>query len=221
MSNRSKQTLLTQTFKRKIIKIGAIITVMILAYVYGSFNPNTFTREKIELQEHRRGVAKAQELGFHEPEFVYNSPETFIDAVYKCVEYINYTTMPELRVPSGLIVAMAGIESGWGTSRFAIDGNNLFGIRTWDPDVPQLKPLDVPNADFGVRVFKTKCDSVQNTFDILNNHPAYKDFRHERDSQFHNNDRDYKQLVPLIAPWSTNEKYSAIILDTITNRNLP
>ena len=35
-----------------------------------------------------------------------------------------------------IIHAMAVLETGYGTSRFAIEGNNLFGIRTWDPETP-------------------------------------------------------------------------------------
>lgn len=35
---------------------------------------------------------------------------------------------------------MAGVESGWGTSRFATEGNALFGVRTWDLEtVPHMK----------------------------------------------------------------------------------
>jgi uncharacterized FlgJ-related protein len=126
------------------------------------------------------------------------------------------------RIPKGLIIAMAGIESGWGTSRFSKEGNNLFGIRTWDPKVPQLKPLDLPDARFGVRTYPTKCQSVKDAIDILNRHPAYADFRKERAKQSDWVESwDYKLLVPHIAPWSTNEKYSAIILDTINARQLP
>ena len=32
------------------------------------------------------------------------------------------------------------MESGWGTSRFALQGNNLFGMRTYDEDVPGIEP---------------------------------------------------------------------------------
>ena len=40
-----------------------------------------------------------------------------------------------MRIPYEMITARAfALESGWGTSRFAVDGNNLFGIRTWNKD---------------------------------------------------------------------------------------
>ena len=48
------------------------------------------------------------------------------------------------------MLAQAIIESNWGKSRFAIEGNNYFGIRTWDDNVPQLKPLkdQMPPLDY-------------------------------------------------------------------------
>ena len=116
---------------------------------------------------------------------------------------------------------MAGIESAWGTSRFATEGNNLFGIRTWDPDAPQLKPLEVPNARFGVKVYKTKCSSVQDMIDTINNHSAYKDFRREREKQYDNGDWDYRRLLEKLDAWSTNPKYAGIVFDTIITRQLP
>jgi len=127
--------------------------------------------------------------------------------------------MPEKRIPSGLIVAMAGIESGWGTSRFANEGNALFGVRTWSLDtVPHMKPKAIPDANFGVKKYKTKCQSVKDVVRILNSHPAYKEFRKERDRQYKGNFRNWDTLVPLIAPWSTTEEYGDIILSTIKKR---
>jgi uncharacterized FlgJ-related protein len=60
---------------------------------------------------------------------------------------------------------------------------------------------------------------VRDAIRTLNTHHAYETFRTERNRQYHDIDRDYDKLVPLIAPWSTNEAYSDIILSTIKNRN--
>ena len=116
---------------------------------------------------------------------------------------------------------MAGVESGWGTSRFATQGNALFGVRTWSEKVPQMKPLDLPKAKFGVKTYDTKCQSIKDVIDILNRHPAYKSFREERAKQSKDGKWDYNKLLQGIAPWSTNEKYVAIILETIERRQLP
>src|SRR5210317_1827761 len=206
MSSKHKkpEIVITSNIKRKLIFYASLLVVIIGAYLYGTFNPNWYVQEEIRTEEHMFSVQTAQALGLQEPEFQYTDEESFIQAVNKCVDFLNYTTMPEDRIPSGLIIAMAGIESGWGTSRFAIEGNALFGLRTWDPKTPQIKPLDLPNARFGVKKYKTKCDSVRDAIRTLNTHRAYEDLRKERDRQYHDIDRDYDKLVPLIAPWSTN-----------------
>ena len=93
------------------------------------------------------------------------------------MEYLNYTTDRLSRVPTSIIIAMAGVESGWGTSRFANEGNALFGVRTWDKNTPRMKAKGNPDANWGVKKYKTKCQSVKDMIAILNRHPAYKEFR--------------------------------------------
>ena len=80
-----------------------------------------------------------ENYGFYEPDMNYTDNLSFVKAVTKCIDYINLTTPVEQRVPREIIVAMAVIETGYGTSRFAKKGNNLFGVRTWTKDA--LVPL--------------------------------------------------------------------------------
>jgi len=84
-------------------------------------------------------------------------------------------------VPYEMIIGQAALESGWGTSRFATEGNNLFGIRTWTKETPHLLPVGIEQwPGWGVRVFPSKCDSVKEYVRLLNEHPAYEDFRELR-----------------------------------------
>ena len=137
------------------------------------------------------------------------------------MDFLNFTTDRGNRVPTSIIIAMAGIESGWGTSRFAVEGNALFGTRTWDMTVPHMKPRDLPGADFGVKKYDTKCDSVKDMIRILNTHPAYEKFRDEREKQLDNGKWNYKQLLEGITAWSTNPRYIEIIWIAIVDNNLP
>ncbi len=137
------------------------------------------------------------------------------------MDYLNFTTDRAKRVPTSMIIAMAGIESGWGTSRFATEGNALFGVRTWDPAVPQMKARGNLNADWGVKKYETKCDSVKDMIRILNTHPAYEEFRTERSIQMDQPGWDYQRLLAGITAWSTNPKYADIIWSTIVDNNLP
>ena len=208
-------------FLPKTYKWIAIIFIVVSSYVYGTFHPNVFVKSKIVHSVEADIVETAHSFGLHEPEFKYNNEETFVIAVKNCIDYINFKTEPSRRIPSAIIIGMAGIESAWGTSRFAVDGNNLFGIRTWNDDTPQLKPLDIPNADFGVRIFKTKCSSVQEMIRLVNEHPAYKEFRKEREKQYTNGDWNYLLLLEKLDAWSTNPKYADIVFETIISRQIP
>ena len=107
---------------------------------------------------------------------------------------------------------MAVLETGYGKSRFAHEANNLFGIRTWRKDEPSLKAKGNPDAPWGVKKYKTKCDSVLDMIQTINRHSAYEDFRAERNKQIQKAYWNYKKLVPLLAPWSTNPDYGKIIL---------
>ena len=147
--------------------------------------------------------------------------DSFIYAVRQCVDFINYTTEPGKRIPGSIIIAMAGIESGWGTSRFALEGNALFGVRTWDATVPQMKAKAMPDADWGVKKYKTKCHSVRDMMEIINRHSAYKEFRAERDKQLKNDTWNYKKLLILLESWSENTEYANLIYQTIVDRKLP
>tara|TARA_B100000989_G_scaffold15879_1_gene10620 strand:- start:1334 stop:1990 length:657 start_codon:yes stop_codon:yes gene_type:complete len=108
----------------------------------------------------------------------------FVYKVFRCVEglYADHNQYPlEKQVPFDLIVAMGAYESAWGQSRFAKEGNNFFGIRTWDLDnIPHMKAKGRPNASWGVRKYKSLCSCVQDYIQILNNHPAYEEFRSAR-----------------------------------------
>jgi len=105
---------------------------------------------------------------------VYSSSvkEKFIDRVEGCIQAIDHRD-----IPIKLIIGTAALESGWGTSRFAKEGNNLFGIRTFKSHVPQLKPLKNPNANFGVKVYNDVCESVKDYIDVIETHHNYVKFR--------------------------------------------
>ncbi len=109
----------------------------------------------------------------------------FVQQIFRCVEglYFNDTRYPlERQVPFDLIVAMAAYESAWGQSRFAKEGNNFFGIRTWNLEkIPHMKAKGRPDANWGVRKYKSLCSCIQDYIQILNNHPAYEEFRSARD----------------------------------------
>ena len=200
----------------------AVVFVIAGAWVAGTFNPNDYTVQKIEDEFHKKEMKIIQELGLKEPEFEFSDKTSFINATSTCVSYLNWTTDKDKRVPISIIIAMAGIESAWGTSRFATEGNALFGVRTWSLDtVPHMKALGNPDASWGVKKYQTKCNSIKDMIRILNTHPAYEKFRLARAEQLDDGKWNYRQLMMGMTAWSTNPDYAEIILQTIVDNKLP
>lgn len=83
-------------------------------------------------------------------------------------------------VPISLALAQAALESGWGTSRFSRQGNNLFGQWCFQSGcgiVPEQRP---DHASYEVEAFDTVGESVQSYMRNLNSHPAYGPVRRIR-----------------------------------------
>ncbi len=82
-------------------------------------------------------------------------------------------------IPVSLALAQAAKETGWGTSRFAQEGNALFGQWTWSGE--GLKPKDADkNEGHKVMRFNVLQASVRAYQRNLNTHSTYKGFREER-----------------------------------------
>ena len=80
------------------------------------------------------------------------------------------------KIPISLMLAQSIIESGWGSSRFAQEGNALFGEWTWKTNVG-IKPKGNLNANFAVKNFKNLLESLNSYILNLNSHPAYSEMR--------------------------------------------
>ncbi|MDA0332070.1 MAG: glucosaminidase domain-containing protein [Proteobacteria bacterium] len=82
-------------------------------------------------------------------------------------------------IPVALALAQAAVESGWGTSRFARQGNALFGQWAWTESAG-LRPLAASNDRAVVRSFGSLLESVRAYMHNLNTHQNYKRFREAR-----------------------------------------
>jgi len=82
-------------------------------------------------------------------------------------------------VPVSLALVQAAVESAYGRSRFAREGNALFGQWTWGKG---MEPADQRSGkgDYRVAAFKSPLASVEAYLLNLNTHPAYQDFRMRR-----------------------------------------
>ena len=197
--------------RRWIIGVMFWIVSIISAFAIGTMYPNKWVLGEFQNNITHKIQEEWKEYGFFEPEMIYTDNQSFIEAVNKCISYVNLTTPPMERVPSEIIVAMAILETGYGKSRFAIQGNNLFGIRTWNEDDAQLKPKDNPDVEWGVKTYITKCQSVKDMVRIINNYHAYDGFRLKRAEQFESGEIDIFALIDELSKWSTNPKYTILV----------
>jgi Bax protein len=82
-------------------------------------------------------------------------------------------------IPVSLAIAQAAKETGWGTSRFALEGNALFGQWTWSGE--GLKPKEAKeDQSHKVMKFNILQASVRAYQRNINTHSSYKDFRKAR-----------------------------------------
>jgi Bax protein len=136
------------------------------------------------------------------PDFERANNQTFINSVGACVNYIYNTTTDVTPVIYEILLAQAALESGWGNSRFSLEGKNLFGIRTYDLREPHMLPSNNPKK-WGVRVYMHECDSVQHYMDILNSGSAYEKYRELRD----NGIEDSLLYVETLGAYAADKKY--------------
>jgi Bax protein len=124
-------------------------------------------------------------------------------------------------VPVSLAIAQAAKETGWGKSRFALEGNALFGQWTWSGE--GIKPAGADeNTTHKVMKFKVLKTSVKAYLRNLNTHSSYKRFRLIR-AVLRDNEKSLDSLI--LANYldkyaETGEKYIIILKKIIKQNNL-
>jgi len=192
------------TIKSIIIKY---LIVALAAFVLGTFFPNPVVKKKTE----NATIAWAKSLGFGPPRFEYSNNQEFITSLKKCIAYLNFEIPTNKQINTELIVAQAIVESNYGTSRFAREGHNLFGIRVWSKE--GMLPYKQPDyIDWRVRVFKSKCDSVKHYIEILNTKKVYAEFRRVRELTLN---RNPIAMAKTLDNFSTNKEYEKHVIEVI------
>ncbi len=122
-------------------------------------------------------------------------------------------------IPVSLAIAQAAKETGWGSSRFAQEGNALFGQWTWSGE--GIKPLEIEkDKKHKVAKFKILKASVRAYQRNLNTHPSYKEFRIERAIQRDNDEKlDSLKLVNFLEKYAETGKEYTEVLKKIINQN--
>jgi len=124
-------------------------------------------------------------------------------------------------IPVSIALAQAANESGWGTSRFALEGNALFGQWTWSKKGISPKNKD-PDQSHKILQFQILKASVRAYKNNLNTHNAYQEFREVRAKLRQSGTKiTGLALVPYIKNYAAiGEKYVEIIENIIVNNSL-
>ena len=125
-------------------------------------------------------------------------------------------------IPVSLALAQAAKETGWGTSRFAIEGNALFGQWTWSGEGIKPAGADSEETTHKVMKFKVLKASVRAYQRNLNTHNSYREFRSAR-AIMRDNDEELNSLI--LANYldkyaATGKDYTVIIKKIIQQNSL-
>ena len=139
-------------------------------------------------------------------------------------------------VPTSIALAQAAKESGWGTSRFALEGNAIFGQWTWDG--VGIEPLDKSNdQSHKILKFPILRASVKAYITNLNTHPSYKSFREKRLMLRQNNKalsgidlihelanyaetgKEYTRILEQIIEQNDLQEFESVVIDDLKSSN--
>ena len=125
-------------------------------------------------------------------------------------------------IPVSLALAQSSLETGWGTSRFSIDGNALFGQWTWRTNKgirPKERALGKVHS---VLRFSQLADSIEDYTHNLNSSSHYRSFRSKRTAlrnAGHPIDIWAQNLVEELKKYSSNSKHYISTIKTIIQVN--
>ena len=160
---------------------------------------------------------KVVEKEYGLPDINTSSKDQFVYSLNKCINFLYDYVEDEHKIPNELIIAQAAIETGWGKSRFANEGNNLFGIRTWNKEEPYLLPIPWTEwPGWGVKAYKSKCESVIDYLHILNNVSVFKELREVRDTAISNGkEPDPILMASHLDKYASRENYTDLVKQII------
>ena len=131
--------------------------------------------------------------------------------VMDCVKQYNTYSDHSLQFPPLLAAAQAMHESNWGLSRFAREGNNYYGMKTWDLTRPHVKIQGMEDANFAMRKYPNLCFSVVDYVELLLTSSNYADFREVLTQEEYN----WEELLEELDEYATDAAYPTKVIKMI------
>ena len=123
-------------------------------------------------------------------------------------------------VPVSIALGQAAIESGWGTSRFAMEGNALYGQWSWKVGSGIIPKERNENENYEIKSFLSLSNSVSSYMKNLNTHYNYENFRINRSLlREHNLPVLGSYLYKYLNGYATDSNYSETLIKIIEINN--
>jgi len=118
-------------------------------------------------------------------------------------------------LPNSIVLAQAAVESGWGQSRFFLEGNNVFGIWSYNPNEPRIRAGQTRDSTaVFVRAYENIAQSIEDYFETLASARAYNALRIARLET-----NDPFELLPHLQYYSERRSHYTNQLRTIIVHN--
>jgi len=148
---------------------------------------------------------------------LFEEDKEFLEELYKKYHTRdNQQLINRLRThPVSIILAQAAIESAWGESRFFKEGNNIFGMWSYNKNEPRIKALRKRN---GKAIYIKKYANISNAIDdyfVVIGRGAYKSFRKQR-----NITNDPLKLVAYLVNYCELDNYPSKLKKFIVSNKL-
>ena len=140
--------------------------------------------------------------------------DRFVQGIAECTVKYNTFLPPFERAVVVLSVAQAIIESDWGTSRFAKEANNFYGVIQTDRTEPYIKSL---KGNALLKKYGNKCESVADYVELLNNSSFFKEYRDLRIKQVLAEEVDIFALINTMDSYAKDPKYQAKLRDVVNS----
>ena len=138
-----------------------------------------------------------------------NPQDQFVQGIAECTVLNNAVIEPRYRVVVAISVAQAILESDWGRSRFAVEGNNYYGIIETDNTEPHMKSK---NSNVLLKKYGNKCESVADYITLLNASSSFVEYRQLRLQQYITDNVDVFLIIETLENYAIDPEYRQKLL---------
>ncbi|MGI9552764.1 MAG: glucosaminidase domain-containing protein, partial [Aurantibacter sp.] len=135
---------------------------------------------------------------------------------YKCKK-LQELDLKLITHPVSIVLAQAAVESGWGSSRFFLEANNIFGIWSLNKNEPRIRAVFSRSGyPIYLKKYENLAESIEDYFRTIARVKAYQKFREKRGET-----DDPFEMVPYLNRYSEQgQVYTRKIANLIRNNDL-